>query len=51
MVVELFKAIFASSCLLLPAIILLWMWNQETPTSLTNKGKNEVGYGEKIKSP
>ena len=30
---------------------LLLVWNQEKPTSLTNKEKNEVGYGEKIKSP
>ncbi len=51
MVVELFKAICASSFLLAPAVFLLLMWNQEKPTSLTNKEKNEVGYGEKIKSP
>ena len=44
-------AILISALLLSPAVLLLWMWNQEKPTSLTNKEKNEVGYGEKIKSP
>ncbi len=29
-------------------VALLVMWNNETPTPLTNKGKNEVGNGEKI---
>ena len=46
--VELFKAICVSSLLLLPAIFLFWMWNQETPTPKRESG---VGNGEKIKSP
>ena len=45
--VELFKAICASSLLLLPAILLLWMWNKETPTPKRESG---VGNGEKINS-
>ena len=47
MVVELFKAICVSSLLLLPAIVLLWMWDQETPTPKRESG---VGNGEKINS-
>jgi len=47
MVVELFKAICVSSLLLLPAVVLLWMWNQETPTPKRESG---VGNGEKINS-
>tara|TARA_R100000426_G_scaffold52957_1_gene38300 strand:- start:42 stop:158 length:117 start_codon:yes stop_codon:yes gene_type:complete len=27
-----FTAVFVSSLLLLPAIFMFWMWNQETPT-------------------
>ena len=46
--VELFKAICVSSLLLLPAILLLWSWDQETPTPKRESG---VGNGEKIKSP
>ena len=45
--VELFKAICVSSLLLLPAVVLLWMWIQETPTP---KRENGVGNGEKINS-
>jgi hypothetical protein len=37
MVVELFKAICVSSLLLLPAIVLLWMWDQETPKHKKDK--------------
>ena len=47
MVVELFKAICVSSLLLLPAVVLLWKWDQETPTP---KSENGVGNGEKINS-
>ncbi len=47
MVVELFKAICVSSLLLLPAVVLLWMWDQETPTPKRESG---VGNGEKINS-
>ena len=47
MVVELFKAICVSSLLLLPAVVLFWMWDQETPTP---KRENGVGNGEKINS-
>ena len=46
MVEVLFKVLFASSIILLlylPIILLLFMWNNETPTPLTNKGKNGVG--------
>ncbi len=46
MVEVLFKVLFASSVILLlylPIILLLIMWNNETPTPLTNKGKNGVG--------
>ena len=42
MVEVLFKVLFASSTILLlylPIILLLLMWNNETPTPLTNKGK------------
>jgi hypothetical protein len=42
MVEVLFKVLFASSAILLlylPIILLLLMWNNETPTPLTNKGK------------
>ena len=42
MVEVLFKVLFASSVILLlylPMILLLLMWNKETPTPLTNKGK------------
>jgi len=45
--VELFKAICASSLLLLPAILLFWSWDQETPTPKRESG---VGNGEKINS-
>jgi hypothetical protein len=45
--VELFKAICVSSLLFLPAILLLWSWDQETPTP---KRENGVGNGEKINS-
>ena len=45
--VELFKAICVSSLLLLPAILLLWSWDQETPTPKRESG---VGNGEKINS-
>ena len=48
MVVELFKAICVSSLLLLPAVVLLKMWDQETPTPKRESG---VGNGEKINSP
>ena len=44
---ELFKAICVSSLLLLPAVVLLWMWDQETPTPKRESG---VGNGEKINS-
>jgi len=46
--VELFKAICVSSLLLLPAVVLFWSWNQETPTPKRESG---VGNGEKINSP
>jgi hypothetical protein len=39
MEVAILLAVFVSSILLLPAVFLLWMWNNETPTPLTNKGK------------
>ncbi len=45
--VELFKAICVSSLLLLPAVVLFRMWNQETPTPKRESG---VGNGEKINS-
>ena len=45
--VELFKAICVSSLLLLPAVVLLWMWDKETPTPKRESG---VGNGEKINS-
>ena len=45
--VELFKAICVSSLLLLPAILLLWSWDKETPTPKRESG---VGNGEKINS-
>ena len=44
--INLSKVLFASSIILLlylPIILLLIMWNNETPTLLTNKGKNRVG--------
>ena len=47
MVVELFKAICVSSLLLLPAVVLFRMWDQETPTPKRESG---VGNGEKINS-
>jgi hypothetical protein len=37
-----------SSLLLLPAVVLLRMWDQETPTPKRESG---VGNGEKINSP
>ena len=46
--VERFKAIGVSSLLLLPAVVLCWMWDQETPTPKRESG---VGNGEKINSP
>jgi hypothetical protein len=46
--VELFKAICVSSLLLLPAVVLFWKWNQETPTPKRESG---VGNGEKINLP
>jgi len=45
MIVDIFLAVFVSSLLLLPAILLLWVWDQETPTL---KRENRVGNGEKI---
>ena len=47
MIVDIFLAVFVSSLLLLPAVLLLWMWDQETPTP---KRESRVGNGEKIKS-
>jgi ABC-type transport system involved in cytochrome c biogenesis permease subunit len=32
MVAVIFMAVFVISLLLSPAVILLWMWNKETPT-------------------
>ena len=47
MVEVLFKVLFVSSIAYGPIILLLLMWNNETPTPLTNKGKNGVGkWGE-----
>ena len=43
MVEVLFKVLFVSSIAYGPIILLLLMWNKETPTPLTIKGKNEVG--------
>jgi len=40
--------ILTSFLLLLPAVVLLWKWNQETPTPKRESG---VGNGEKINSP
>jgi hypothetical protein len=31
MEVVIFLGVFVSSILILPAVILLWMWNKETP--------------------
>ena len=42
---EFFLAVFVSSILLLPAVLLLWMWDQETPTPKRESG---VGNGEKL---
>jgi len=39
MVEVLFKVLFVSSIAYGPIILLLLMWNKETPTPLTNKGK------------
>ena len=39
--------ILTSFLLLLPAVVLLWMWDQETPTPKRESG---VGNGEKINS-
>jgi hypothetical protein len=39
MVEVLFKVLFVSSIAYGPIILLLLMWNNETPTLLTNKGK------------
>ena len=43
MIADIFLGVFVTSLFILPAVILLWMWNKETPTPLTNKGKNGVG--------
>ena len=40
--------ILTSFLLLLPAVALFWMWDQETPTPKRESG---VGNGEKINSP
>ena len=48
MIVDIFLAVFVNSLLLLPAVLLLWMWDQETPTPKRESG---VGNGEKINSP
>ena len=39
-------AVFVTSLLISPAVILLWMWNKETPT--LKREKIRVGNGEKI---
>jgi len=36
---EFFLAVFVTSILLLPAVVLLWMWNKETPTLKRDKNK------------
>ena len=43
MVEVLFKVLFVSSIAYGPIILLLLMWNNETPTPLTNREKNRVG--------
>tara|TARA_R100000278_G_C5351402_1_gene121966 strand:+ start:429 stop:542 length:114 start_codon:yes stop_codon:yes gene_type:complete len=32
MVVAILLAVFVTSLLISPAVVLLWVWNQETPT-------------------
>ena len=44
MVEVLFKVLFVSSIAYGPIILLLLMWNNETPTPLTNKGKETKIY-------
>jgi len=39
MTVEFFLGVFVSSLFLLPAVLLLWMWNKETPTLKREKNK------------
>tara|TARA_Y100000015_G_scaffold36534_1_gene37855 strand:- start:258 stop:410 length:153 start_codon:yes stop_codon:yes gene_type:complete len=46
MAVAILLAVFVSSLLLLPAILMFWMWDQETPT--LKREKMRVGNGEKI---
>tara|TARA_R100001163_G_scaffold56465_1_gene44177 strand:- start:231 stop:389 length:159 start_codon:yes stop_codon:yes gene_type:complete len=46
MVVAILLAVFVNSLFILPAVILLWMWNKETPT--LKREKIRVGNGEKI---
>jgi len=45
-IVDIFLGVCVTSILLLPAVILLWIWNQETPT--LKREKVRVGNGEKI---
>jgi len=46
MIVDIFLGVCVTSLFILPAIILLWMWNKETPT--LKREKIRVGNGEKI---
>jgi hypothetical protein len=39
MEVGILLGVFVTSILLLPAVVLLWMWNKETPTLKREKNK------------
>ena len=49
MVVAILLAVFVTSLLISPAVILLWIWNQIN--TYPKEGKVRVGNGEKIISP
>jgi hypothetical protein len=39
MIADIFLAVFVINLLILPAVILMWMWNKETPTLKREKSK------------